>query len=55
MKHTFLAGILSVLVVGFTAGSMADEQKKPTGWLLDLNGNEYKNHLLSTMCNYNGF
>lgn len=46
MKHLVLASILSVLVVVFSASSMADEQKKPTGWLSEAESDEKRFQLL---------
>jgi len=46
MKHLVLASILSVLVVGFSGGSMADDQKKPTGWLSEAESDEKRFQLL---------
>lgn len=46
MKHLVLASILSILVVVFSASSMADEQKKPTGWLSEAESDEKRFQLL---------
>lgn len=46
MKHIVLASILSVLVLGVTVGSMAEEHKKPTGWLLEADTDEKRFQLV---------